>query len=172
MDSYSLWLWLFQPYLIWIIRNKSLNNSFCISLDFMMHFQWLSAPLGWQNKMHINWCDLRHINIEWMGIKSTKAQIQRRHLGAQLALPTPRTEGACRPNVGKDERKNTWLLWVQNTWGSIVSNTFNCRKTIVWKFRASSDCSKLVGIHRQLLTLQYKPSCELMWYLPAFNIQV
>lgn len=51
-----------------------------------------------------------HQTFEWMGDqkkKSMKAQIQRRHLGGSVAplntRQAKRSEGAGRPNLGKDE---------------------------------------------------------------------
>lgn len=50
-------------------------------------------PLMEHNKLHIADAILGTSNIKWMGINSTKAQIQRRHPGAQLALQRPSNEG-------------------------------------------------------------------------------
>lgn len=54
----------------------------------------LMYPLMEHNKLHIADAILGTSNIKWMGINSTKAQIQRRHPGAQLALQRPSNEGA------------------------------------------------------------------------------
>lgn len=52
-------------------------KNFCPSLGFVMRFQTRRAAPGWQNKLHI-------ADAIWGTFwDSTKAQIQRRHLGAQ-----------------------------------------------------------------------------------------
>lgn len=80
-------------------------------------------------------------------------------------LPAPRSEGACRPNLGNSLRiKHPTPVCAENMKFDCQQH-INCRKTRVWDFRAS-DCShQLFGIHRRLVTSQCKQSCELMRYL-------
>lgn len=101
-----------------------------------MHFQWLSAPFGWQNKLHSTVAISGTSNIEWTGISCTKAQIQRRHLGARLAPPTPRRERSLSTKFRQRRGGNIGLLSAENM-SFDCQQHINCRTTIVWEFQSS-----------------------------------